>query len=243
MPINFSGGFAGFGSFRLSNAKQFNQYVGGKFYDKVFFAPKDTVVFDHVSPCFDDPGAWSALAPNTNGLLYSNSSYSMSPAAMFSPDVMKHIDDEDPTANGYTDPWSLAGGMRSPSFSQCLYPSLKSHMLEHHWLQGRTVDCNPGFEPGSYDGCEPYYFNHAENSVPVTLFYDGHVGAISMKDAVRADSRMRAQTQSEEWGLWSKDTPMGDNGFFDAYRYDLGIPSSFHILTTDGIRGRDITAD
>ena len=40
-------------------------------------------------------------------------------------------------------------------------------------------------------------------------------------------------------GLWSKDTPWDDDGYLIQYGYDEA-ETSFHILTTDGIRGRDI---
>jgi hypothetical protein len=47
-------------------------------------------------------------------------------------------------------------------------------------------------------------------------------------------------------GLWSKDTPLG-GGYEDynggGYYQDITIDwtaTSFHILTTDGIKGRDI---
>jgi hypothetical protein len=39
-------------------------------------------------------------------------------------------------------------------------------------------------------------------------------------------------------GLWSRDTPLGNNGYFVEHGFD-GSPISHHILTTDGIRGRD----
>ncbi|MFK7961902.1 MAG: type II secretion system protein, partial [Phycisphaerales bacterium] len=65
-PIVFEGTNFGvngyFGSFRLPNCRQFNQYVSGKFYDPVFYAPKDTIVLNSVEggdsgySCFDDPG-------------------------------------------------------------------------------------------------------------------------------------------------------------------------------------------
>jgi len=58
-------------------------------------------------------------------------------------------------------------------------------MLEHHWLQQRRSECNPGFVGGTYDGCEPYYFNHSWESVPVTVFYDGHVGGLGVREAAR----------------------------------------------------------
>ena len=118
-------------------------------------------------------------------------------------------------------------------------------MLEHHWLQNNSVaDCNPGFDPGTYGnpGCEPYYFNHAWESSPISLFYDGHVEGIGTRNTMRADGRMRVQTGVPEWGLWSKDTPWGTDGYLIEYGYDQAA-TSFHVLTTDGILGRDITAD
>ena len=64
--------------------------------------------------------------------------------------------------------------MRSPAMGHALYPALKTHMIEHHWLQARRLECNPGFSNGPYGGCEPFYFNHAWESTPIALFYDGH---------------------------------------------------------------------
>ncbi len=116
-------------------------------------------------------------------------------------------------------------------------------MLEHHWLQGVLAECNATFTPnGTYGGCEPYYFNHAWESSPVTLFYDGHVENVGTRNTMRADGRMRVQTDNPDWGLWSKDTYWADNGYFIDAGYDQAA-TSFHILTTDGIRGRDIVGD
>ncbi len=229
-----------FGSFRLPNALNFSQYVSSRFYDPVFYAPKDGIVIDAADVCFDSPDQY---CPNAR-VIWGNgnpawSSYCTSPAGMFNPGVLGHNDENDPTANGFTDPWSMPGGFRSPSFSQCLYPALKTHVLEHHWLQNAGADCNPGFTDGTYSGCEPYYFNHAWESNPATLFYDGHVETVGVRGAMRADGAMRQQTRDEEWGLWSHDTPWGLDGYLSAYGYDQA-QTSFHILTTDGIRGRDV---
>ncbi|MCP3902560.1 MAG: type II secretion system protein, partial [Planctomycetes bacterium] len=159
-PIVFTlGGLGYFGSFRLPNAQQFTQYTNGRFYDPIFYAPKDTEPIRSAQPCLDAPDDFCDLAiVNTNlGDIPAWSSYCLSPAAMFNPEVMRHNDDDDTTSNGWVSPWSLPAGFRSPSFSQAEYPGLKTHMLEHHWLQNNRVDCNPGFQPGTYDGCEPYY--------------------------------------------------------------------------------------
>ncbi|MDY7110134.1 MAG: prepilin-type N-terminal cleavage/methylation domain-containing protein, partial [Planctomycetota bacterium] len=91
-PIVFPGGpghLEGFGAFRIPNAKQFNQYVSGRFYDPVFYAPKDTMVVSVVEPCFEDPGEFCTAADMDQGDV-GWSSYCLSPAAMFSPNVMRH---------------------------------------------------------------------------------------------------------------------------------------------------------
>ncbi|MDY7109460.1 MAG: prepilin-type N-terminal cleavage/methylation domain-containing protein [Planctomycetota bacterium] len=247
-PIVFPGGpghLEGFGAFRIPNAKQFNQYVSGRYYDPTFYAPKDTIVVDAVGPCFEDPGEF-CLEAGTQDTYWS--SYCLSPAAMFSPNVMRHPGPNE--TDGWQDPYSLPAGFRSPSYSQALYPDLKTHMLEHHWLQQRRSECNPNFIGGTYDGCEPFYFNHGWESVPVALFYDGHVESIGVREAIAADSRMIAQTETEDWGLWSRDTPFGgteepapDGGYFMELSYDTLSFTSFHVLTTDGIRGRDKLGD
>ncbi len=108
-------------------------------------------------------------------------------------------------------------------------------MLEHHWLQNAKIPCNESF----FGECEPYYFNHAWASMPVTLFYDGSVRLLGVIEAMSSDRRMRRQTGYDNWGLWSRDTPLRDDGYFIPEGYDLQANTSFHILTIDGVRGRD----
>jgi type II secretory pathway pseudopilin PulG len=235
----------GFGWYRIPNAAPLAEYLSGRFYDPVFYAPKDTIVWSILQRALDSPEEYV----DTERLgSFCWSSYSMSPAALFNPNVLAN-----PENGGFKDPWSLAAGLRCPSYSQARYPELKTHMLEHHWLQNkRGPECNPntgsvaGLE-GRYDGCDPYFFNHGQESSPVTLFYDGHVGSLGVRTAIRADSRVRAQTQNENWGLWSNDTPFGPYGFFgEAAFFEPSAqdpPTSFHILTTEGILGRDKLSD
>jgi len=236
-PMVFPGGpghLVGFGAFRIPNAAQFNQYVGGRYYDPVFYAPKDTVVLDAVGACWEDPGEFCLEGGNSDTYW---SSYCNSPAGMFSPDVMRNVE-----RGGWQDPYLMPGGFRSPSFSQALYPSLKTHMIEHHWLQQKRADCNGNFTGGTYNDCEPYYFNHGWESVPMALFYDGHIESLGVREAEKADRRHRAQTGNDDWGLWSRDTSFGDDGYFIDLGYDFA-ETSFHVLTTDGIRGRDKLGD
>lgn len=159
------------------------------------------------------------------------SSYCFSPAAMWSPQVMRS-----PAAGGWQDPWSLPASFRVSSMGQVTHPTLKTHMLEHQWLQNAEATCNPAFDPSHSDlDCEPYWFNHGLTSTPVTLFYDLHVALAGVHEAMLADRRHMLQAGH---GLWSRDTPFGDDGYLIETGYDFA-ETSFHILTTDGCRGRD----
>ena len=61
-PIGFPGGFGvtGFGWFRYPNVKQLSTYVSNKYYDKVFYAPKDPF-WHKVEPCLDDPAEFPTI--------------------------------------------------------------------------------------------------------------------------------------------------------------------------------------
>jgi prepilin-type N-terminal cleavage/methylation domain-containing protein len=248
VPIGFPGleqyeGQAGFGMFRVMNLESFNQYVTGRFYDPVFFAPKDRIVTEAVGYCFDVPGAFCNPAGQDCNLGVASvfwSSYCLSPAALWNPDVMSR--------HGFNNPWTMPTGLRTPSSSQCRFPDLKTHMLEHHWLQFARRDCNPLMDGNYPGGCEPYYFNHWTESTPVTVFYDGHIEGVQVKrahlDHMKAQSTVPQEVQ--EKGLWHTSTPFGANGYFHQYshgstaQYPANEKTSFHILTTDGIFGRDI---
>jgi hypothetical protein len=41
-------------------------------------------------------------------------------------------------------------------------------------------------------------------------------------------------------GLWHTGTPLGVNGYYQQSSFDTLADTSFHVLTTDGILGRDI---
>jgi prepilin-type N-terminal cleavage/methylation domain-containing protein len=233
VPMAFS---TKFGSFRLPNARQFATYLNGRFYDSSFYAPKDTAVFASVEEAFDQPDEYTNLPGQVRW-----SSYCFSPAGMFSPDVLGKN-----TSTGlyYTDPFTIQSGHRSPSMSQARNGTLKSHIMEHNWNQNRKKICNPAFNPGTYLGCEPYYYNASYDSTPVTLFYDGHVGSIGCRTAM--EDCLRASKQGGGVGLWSKDTPLkgvytdyGNDGYYSTQGVDW-TSTSFHILTTDGILGRDV---
>lgn len=222
----------GLGWFRIPNARPLNQYLGGRFYDPVFYAPQDVIVMDRFRVVEDMPGEYIHTENSNPGEVnWENpcwSSYCTSPAALLNPTVM--------SADGWQDPWSLPAGFRAPSFSQAAYSDLKTHVMEHQWLQGRRKECNAAAPRVNYGICEPFYFNHSRDSSPQALFYDGHVGQVGVRQAELADGRIGNETGA---GLWSRTTPFGPDGYFGDIGYD-DAKTSFHILTVDGIRGRDV---
>jgi prepilin-type N-terminal cleavage/methylation domain-containing protein len=232
-----------FGAFRYPNGHSFTQYLNGRFYDEILYAPKDTEVWASVEGFFEKADEFTPSG--VAGTPQRPSSYCFSPAAMFDPSVLSY---NKSTGTYFTDAWNLPSGFRSPSPSQALYSDLKSNMIEHHWLQNRKKHCITSLLNGVYDGCQPYFFNGSVESSPVTLFYDGHVGTIGQREAVEADFRAFQQGAG---GLYSIDTPLGGcrgdapncnaGGYFMEYGLDW-TNTSYHILTINGIKGRDILA-
>jgi prepilin-type N-terminal cleavage/methylation domain-containing protein len=229
-PIGFTGGPGAehWGWFRFGNQpKPLSEYLNSRYQDPIHYAPKDRVIIEPLEPCFEVPGEFVAFPEECNPAW---SSYCLSAAGLYNPACFsKNYDD--PTIY-WNAPWEMAAGYKVPSFGQVKYPTLKTHILEHHWLQNAKVACNNAFT-----GCEPYYFNHSYQSMPVTMFYDGSVRLMSVLEAMSSDRR--AQRQSPDGvGLWTRDTPSGEDGYLIGDGYDFAA-TSFHILTTDGVRGRD----
>jgi prepilin-type N-terminal cleavage/methylation domain-containing protein len=240
-PINFpnsplgGGSAVGHGWFRHGHQrKPLHDYLNGRFHDPVYYAPKDRMILERVEPCFEVPGEYAlgtgegGLGPDDCRMWINYSSYCLSPAGLYSPEVFSD--------NGqglfWTPPWQMPAGYTVPSFGHVRYPTLKTNVLEFRWFQNLKVPCNDSFM-----GCEPYYFNHSYQSMPVTLFYDGSVRLTSVLEAMSSDKR--AERQSGH-GLWSRDTSFSTDGFFIADGYDFAA-TSYHILTIDGVRGRDTT--
>jgi len=241
IPADFESPTQKFGSFRLVQGRQLSQYLNGRFYDPVYFAPKDSAVVASVEKYWDMPDEFVIA---TGGHKYS--SYIMSPAGMVSPDVLSY---NKTTDQYYTNPWSIQSGWRSPSLGQAQYPDLKTHIIEHHWLQGRKKVCNPAFAGGNYDGCTPYFFNGSFNSSPVMLFYDGHVASFGQGDSIDSNARIATQNgRPNDGGLWTIHTKWA-GGYADfsdgGYYMETGLDwssTSYHMLTRDGIKGRDFVA-
>lgn len=243
-----------FGSWRTPNAKGLNGYMNGRFYDKVFYAPKDIISMDSGAAAFGAP----AMSPPTDTPVslpsgatknvYVFSTYCLSPAAMWSSDVFGKEQLSVPCPSSTTTP----GGWRSSTRGQASFPDLKTNALEHYWLQkleGGLWNTTAPFNPGS-SGPYPWLFNHGYNSSPVTLFFDGHVGVTSVAEAQEADARILKQNGCPTpanptppyygKGLWHRGTAWGGaNGYYNGSGYDMLARCSFHVLTADGIMGRD----
>jgi type II secretory pathway pseudopilin PulG len=236
LPMQFGtaanpGGGNSFGSFRIPGIQSFCEYVNGRFYDPALYAPKDVVPLANVSKYFS-----SAAQFSFDGVHYEDSSYCWSPAAMYHPQVFGRSsanDNMDGNSNAnsgdFRHPNTLPAGFRSPPVSRCRYPSLKTRMIEHSWLQNRPAQLVNHHFGGNKT---PWFFNHGYNSAPASLFFDGHVELVGCQRAMQAEERAGR--------LWSRGTPLGTNGYYGAQSFDFLVKTSFHILTVDGIEGRDV---
>ncbi|QOJ17812.1 MAG: type II secretion system protein [Phycisphaeraceae bacterium] len=213
------------GSFRAFHTKPFNQYVNKKIYDPIFWAPKDYTIQDRIFQFMEDPGEW----PSVNPYFY-KSTYCTSIAAQVSPDVYRGA------TQGFSQrPDALPAGFRSPNLSSATFPDLKTHMLEHYWLQNNPSESIPG------TAGVPWFFNMGPDSTPATLFFDGHVRMMSVREAVASSRRVVAQGGDK---LDANDPAcFGSGGYFQSYGYSgangRGEINSYHVFTRDGIKGRD----
>ena len=208
-----------FGSFVFPNAVGFRHYVDDRFYAPVFYSPNDRSTMAKVEPiALDNPSEF--VTSMLTGGSVQLSSYCFSISSMYHPDVFRS-----PSQGGYSAPTSLAHGFQSPSVTQCLYPDLKSQMAELNWCAGGRLP----------QLTTVYRYNSDSDSSPMTLFFDGHVTAPSRARAAVDDALVYKQSGER---LWSRDTPLGLAGIFaeEASGPDW---SSWHLLTTGGITGRD----
>ena len=231
-----------FGSRFLYNTRGFRDYVSGNTYDPTFFQP-GTIDARLANAVFDEDVEWPGpyhprLNGNPNQQMVFQPGYEISASAMWGVDVHRAA-----SAGGWQDPRDITGGYASPSVDQCLHPDLKTRMVERWWIDGAPSRFNPFFDTGGNDGqvnrgFKPgvhWFFNQGHDARSQTLFFDGSIATVRTGDAYEDD--LQYQKTSGGDGLWSRDTPMGPDGQFGEMGIDAA--TSFHILTTDGIRGRD----
>lgn len=215
------------GSCSLTNVRQFNTYVGGRFFDQRFYAPDDPTISRKVQRWINEGRDFEF----DQAIGLKKTTYIYSPAAMYHPRVMG--DGTNPNLPQFLTPNSVAGGLgyRSPSNSECLYPSLKTRMLEYYAMEN-----SPGVNPAFPSGAIPYYWNQSYRSRSNSLFFDGSVRVFSTGEAMLAERRLRGPQ------LWTRTTPFGTSGYFGNYSADFLVSTSVHFLTANGIRGRDTIA-
>ncbi len=242
LPCNYWGDF--FGSWRLANCKNFNSYVNGRYYDPVFWAPKDKFTLESIQKYFSQPVEF-----NYDGSTIEFPTYCWSPAAMWAPDVLrdKNPPSLDPSCGALSSCAPICpgfgtcpgpGGFKSPTVGSATYPSLKTRMIEHQWLQNTEgADTNPAFSTPT-----PWYFNQGFNSTPASMFFDGHIQMLGIDVVQRSNDLWKTQNQNS-CGLWLTGAN-GGNGYYQQAAYDMLCAgtrgTSFHVLTTNGILGRDV---
>jgi len=211
VPLDFT---QRWGAAFIPNTIGFREYVSQRFYSPEWYA-EDDPNYAVVSPFFDDPAEFTY-----NGLDYADSSFSLSAAALFSPGVFRAR-----AQGGYQSPTQFADSMRTPSVTQCTYPSLKSRMCETGWFRNAPA---PGLS-----------FTAGLESSPLTLFFDGSVSSVRMADAQAQDFSVYDASPTDD-GLWMRETPFGKSGWDPMEQRFEGRASGFHVLTRDGILGRDL---
>jgi len=220
------------GSFRAFHTKPFNQYLNNKVYDPVFWAPKDFTLEERIHQWMEDPGEWPSgqghSGENTDKTLIF-STYCTSVAAQV--DSRAFAGPSSPDA-GLT-PLSLPAGHRTPSMGQTRYPDLKSHMVEHRWLQRPPSPSIPGTQG------VPWFYNFGADSTPATLFYDSSVRMMSTRKAVQSSNIVESQGGDPLDAI--DQLCFGSQGYFETYAYggDRTQINSWHVFTRDGILGRD----
>jgi prepilin-type N-terminal cleavage/methylation domain-containing protein len=230
------------GTWRLTNVKAFNAYVGGRYYDKVFWAPKDRMNTEKVEQWFRAPVEFKYNPLDANSFV--EPTYCWSPAAMWSPDCLSWSRATAGSAGGANTnklgprPDGLAGAYKSPAASLSQYPSLKWRVWEHQWLQNQEGgEINPCFSSPT-----PWYYNHGYNSAPCVMFFDGHTQVVSVAGCMQDNDLALSQGRP----LWFQSISGTWDGYFSTCAYDMltnaqpGRPVTAGVATVDGILGRDM---
>ncbi len=261
-----STGKNGYGVWRYPNALQVAEYMEGDTLHDAYFSPKDNVALRHIEDCDDVVGSYcptsamTALVGGTpaiqSSLLAAPSSFTIAPTLMYHPAVYQWniFASQKPT-----DPMRLPRGFKPPSLDQTRYPAHKTWLMEHHWLQNLNAnECSRRLGAswmlngtGTYDGCQPSFFNAHPNSEPVTVFADGTVQTYSMNDFI-LDSALSTDSNppGDVEGLWlpsaqlasGADFPFDSGsmiGYFAEANEIVGVRWSGHTHTKHGARGRD----
>ena len=217
------------GSCHLPNARGPREYVTTRFFDPVYYAPNDTLVYGALTAngLLTTPYEFPGSVVLNASLPSFQSSYAYSAAALWGTCVLRPVAD-----GGAQVPGSCPGSYRTPSANQAAYPDLKTRMMEHRWCQDPPRLANP-----QYSQPFPFHFNGAPESRPGALFFDGHVSFAAMAEYAADDATALSQSGTD--GLWSRDTAFGAGGINSTTAIGE-FRASPNFLTTGGITGRDL---
>lgn len=243
--LNFASYYRTAGAYRFPNAAALTAYGNGRYYDRMFWAPDDPWMKRGASQYFggDCGFEFSQDDPEPIGA----SSYILSPAAMWHPDVFGIEDPTTGESSFWNDPREFDESFASPYVTQCVYPELKTRIMEHV-----TVEVNlpkgmfPGFNPG-IDGSNrrnpaPCLFNQSTKGRPLALFFDGSVRILSPIEVYDGDSYVKRLSGNSGASLSSRlGGGSNDGEYFRSYAVDQDSDnwSNHHVFTRYGIKGRD----
>lgn len=224
------------GSFRAWNAQSFNNYANGKVYDLLFWAPRHLEYHSRrelIQSYIDLDCQWPG-----GGAPFFFPSYCTSVAAQVDPDVYRG-----PQAGGPQRALDLPLGHRTPNLANARYPDLKTHMIEHEWLNNWPAGHDP-YIPDT--GGIIWYYNASDRSEPATLFFDGSVRVLPVLEVLASNDLV---VSGGEDRLWSEDLAcFGNAGYFETDSFPpsdsatfefVDMTTSYHVFTRDGILGRD----
>ena len=226
----------GLGSYQLTNARGFRQYVGQKFYTRTFYSPLDYGAMDVLergqgfaanSPrAIPDCDVEYFDTPPIPGIgdLPLFSSFTISPALMFNPEVLRK-------EGLITSPFTMEAGLNTPRLSQCKYPQLKTEWLQEY--ASYTSSCGSSASPWRrYLACGQVSHSR-KNKTPIpTAFMDGSTSLTTNNQFERDNQRVLRQERIHKAGLWHE---------FEGLNQAFGTRIlTRHLLTADGILGRDL---
>jgi len=227
------------GNFRAWNTRPFHQYANGKVYDPLFWAPRDldlptgdkNDLRKRLRDLFTVDCEWPG-----EGTRFIFPTYCMSIAAQVDPRVYRG-----PQDGGSNRALDFPLGHRTPNLAAARYPELKTHMMEHFWLNPWP---KPPFVPNT--GGVPWFFNMSDRAEPATLFFDGSVRLLPNLEVLVSNDIVVRQGEDR---LWADDRScFGSGGYFENFAEPpsnfhveslVDQTSSHHVFTRDGILGRD----
>ena len=237
-PIYLSGPLAwlhGIGSYQQTNCRGFRAYVGQKYYTRTFYSPLDYGAMEVLErgqgPAAYLPRAipdcdveYLNLPPGSFGTLPLFSSFSISPALLFNPEILGK-------ERLITDPFTTEDGLNTPSFSQCRHPQLKTEWLQEY--ASYTAACGGSASPFRRSLACGQVSHIRKNTTPIpTAFMDGSTSLTTNSQFERDNRRVLRQERIHKAGLWHE---------FEGLNQTYGTRIlTRHLLTVDGILGRDL---